>query len=172
MTALALQPPSPECALRPVLLTDAPALGADCWPERAPAVIAQLITRAQQNARQGRGLGVVALTQESGAVCGFGQMLLWPTCAEISDLVVAPAQRRKGYGTALVQYMSRAAREMHAPCIEIGAAVANAGAVALYRRLGFLDSHTLTLNLNGTHEPVLFLRLPLSASPCDDRPIS
>lgn len=161
MIALALQSPDPSVTLRPVLAADAPALHQTCLPERSLSVVQQLITRAQQNAEQGCGLGVVVLATPGGAVCGFGQMRLWPNCAEISDLVVAEGQRRRGLGTALVQYMVRAAREMHAPCIEIGAAVANAGAVALYRRLGFKDSHTLMLNLGSGHEPVLFLRLSL-----------
>ena len=46
-------------------------------------------------------------------------------------------------------------------CIEIGAAVANPRAVALYRRLGFRDERQLFLNLGNGNEPVIYLRLEL-----------
>ena len=49
--------------------------------------------------------------------------------------------------------------------IEIGAAMSNPRAVALYRRLGFEDSHTMMLNLGKGKEKVLFLRLVLHPQP-------
>jgi len=159
---LALRPPDSPLTMRPVRLSDAEPLRDHCWPERPFAAVYQLVMRARQNALQGRGVGVVVVDKVDG-VMGYGQLTLWPGCGEISDLVVAPPFRRRGVGTAIVQYLARAAREMHISCIEIGAALSNPGAVALYRRLGFADDHTVWLNLGEGREPVLFLRLDLDS---------
>ena len=157
---LALQPPDSLITMRPVRLSDAEPLRDHCWPERPFSAVYQLVMRARQNAVQGRGLGIVVM-DEANMLRGYGQLTLWPGCAEISDLVVTPQHRRQGIGTAMVQYLVRAAREMHVPCVEIGAAMSNPGALALYRRLGFVDDHTVWLNLGEGKEPVLFLRLNL-----------
>jgi ribosomal protein S18 acetylase RimI-like enzyme len=146
--------------MRPVRLSDAELLRDHCWPERPFAAVYQLVMRARQNALQGRGVGVVVVSG-GNVIRGYGQLTLWPGCAEISDLVVAVAYRGQGVGTAIIQYLARAAREMHVSCVEIGAALSNTGAVALYRRLGFADDHTVWLNLGEGKEPVLFLRLNL-----------
>jgi ribosomal-protein-alanine N-acetyltransferase len=146
--------------MRPVRLSDAELLRDHCWPERSFAAVYQLVLRARQNALQGRGVGVVVADGATG-IKGYGQLTLWPGCAEISDLVVAAAYRGQGIGTAMIQYLARAAREMHVSCVEIGATLSNTGAVALYRRLGFEDDHTVWLNLGEGKELVLFLRLNL-----------
>jgi ribosomal protein S18 acetylase RimI-like enzyme len=157
---LALQPPDSFVTIRPVRIADAETLQERCWPERPYAAVYQLVLRARQNALQGRGLGAVTV-DDDGQLVGYGQLTLWPGCAEISDLVVVASYRGRGLGTAMIQYLVRAAREMHVGCVEIGAALSNEGAVALYRRLGFVDDHTVWLNLGVGKEPVLFLRLSL-----------
>jgi ribosomal protein S18 acetylase RimI-like enzyme len=157
---LALHPPDARVRMRPVRLSDAELLRDHCWPERPFATVYQLVMRARQNALQGRGVGVVVVGA-GNAIKGYGQLTLWPGCAEISDLIVDAAYRGQGVGTAIIQYLARAAGEMHVACIEIGAALSNSGAVALYRRLGFVDDHTVWLNLGEGKEPVLFLRLNL-----------
>lgn len=159
----ALESPNPNIYIRPVHLTDITCLHETCWPERPHSVVHQLIARAQQSARQGRGLGVVIQeTRDTpDALCGYGQLTMWSRGGEISDLVVAEAYRGQGLGTAIIQYLVRAAREMHAPMVEIGAAFSNPGAMALYRRLGFQDDHTIMLNLGEGLEEVLYLRLDL-----------
>ncbi len=160
MTPLALLPPDPTIRLRSVRLTDAEPLHAACWPSRAFDAVYRLILRAQHNAEAGRGLGLVALDAGDSPV-GFGQFALWPTCAEISDLVVSEPQRGRGLGTALIQRLIQEAQQRHATVFEIGAALSNPRAISLYRRLGFRDSHTVLVNLGSGQELVLFLRLEL-----------
>lgn len=155
---LALQPPNPQITIRPVRFADVDALHANCWPERAPDSIYRFIGRIHHTAKDGRGLGAVVVDRTRNAV-GYGQFVLWPRCGEISDLIIMPGLRSQGLGTALIQYLVRAAHEMHAECIEIGAALSNPGAVTLYRRLGFRDSYTQVVNLNGLDEEVLYLRI-------------
>ena len=90
--------------------------------------------------------------------------LMWPSCAEISDMVVVETYRGRGLGTALIQALVRQALKLGADEAEIGAALNNPRAAALYRRLGFEDSHTVLLNLGKGKEHVLFLRLNLHAA--------
>jgi GNAT superfamily N-acetyltransferase len=86
---------------------------------------------------------------------------MWPTCAEISDMVVTQPYRNQGIGTAIIQSLAQVAIRMGAEELEIGAALDNPRAASLYRRLGFADSHTVMLNLETGKERVLFLRLSL-----------
>lgn len=156
---LALQPPDTRFHFRPARVSDAEALQRTCWPERTLVSIERLLLRAQRMAQQQYGLGIVAL-DESGVI-GYGQCALWPRCAEISDLIVCESKRCGGIGTAMIQYLTRAAREMQAGCVEIGAAVENTRALALYRRLGFKDSHVMKIHVDGAEVAVQYLRLAL-----------
>ncbi len=160
MKPLALQSPATAIRVRPVRLTDAEPLAARCWPYRSFAAVYNLLLRATRSAADGRGLGLVVLDGQN-EVQGYGQVALWPTCAEISDLVIADVYRSQGWGTALIQHLTREAVRLHAPAVEIGAAATNPRAAALYRRLGFEDSHTVMLNLGAGQEVVQFLRLEL-----------
>lgn len=154
----ALQPPDPNIRIRPVRRTDIVGL-MDCWPERGYAALESMVLRAQKLAEQGRGLGVVVVDDDNRVIKAYGQLTLWPNCGEISDLIVAAAYRGQKLGTTLVQYLMRAAREMHVDCVEIGAALSNPRALVLYRRLGFRDSHEVMIDLGKGKEPVLYLRL-------------
>ncbi len=156
---LALQPPAPGVKIRPVLLADINMLNEYCWPQQ-PDFARGLVKRALRLAQQGRGLGVVVEVDDT--VCGYGQLTLWPGCGEISDLTIAETHRNKGLGTAVIRHLVRSAQDMHLPCIEIGAAKRNLGALALYRRLGFRDNRHIMLNLGHGREPVLYLRLELN----------
>jgi ribosomal protein S18 acetylase RimI-like enzyme len=155
---LALQPPNPNITIRPVRFADVDALRTNCWPERDPDSIYRFIGRIRHTNKDGRGLGAVVMDRTRYAV-GYGQFVLWPRCGEVSDLIISPQLRSQGLGTALIQYLVRGAQEMHADCIEIGAALSNPGAVNLYRRMGFRDSYTQVVNLNGHDEEVLYLRI-------------
>lgn len=160
ISPIALHPPNPNIHIRPVRLSDLEPLRQSCWPGRSSDSVYHFIMRMRETARKGRGLGVVA-SRDENHVLGYGQVMIWPRCAEISDLIVTPDCRRQGIGTALIQYLVRTAREMHVECVDIGAALSNPGAVALYRRLGFCDSYTQQFDLGNGEEEVLYLRLKL-----------
>ncbi len=156
-TQKALQTPDTKFQIRPVRLHDVDALHIRCWSDRPYQWVYQLVRRAQQIAHQGRGLGIVVLN--NNVIQAYGQVTMWTCCAEISDLIVAPASRSQGIGTAMIQYLTRIAREMHAPCVEIGVALGNPRALALYRRLGFVDDHVRKLNIGNGQESVLYLKI-------------
>jgi len=160
---LALLKPDPHIPIRPVRLTDTDSLYADCWPSRSFSVVYNLVQRAVRSALDGRGLGIV-VPGEGGKILGYGQVLLWPSCAEISDMVVTEAYRGRGIGTAIIQTLVQKALKLGADEAEIGASLNNPRAAALYRRLGFEDSHTVLLNMGTGKEHVLYLRLNLRAA--------
>lgn len=159
IAVLALQAPDPRIAIRPVRLADVAGLQQACWPERSFDAVYRFVSRARYNASQGRAIGIVVADDD--LIRAYGQFTLWPRCGEISDLIVAEAHRGQGLGTAMIQYLVRAARDMQADCVDIGAALSNPRALALYRRLGFRDSYIQEIDLGQGSEPVQYLRLKL-----------
>jgi GNAT superfamily N-acetyltransferase len=145
----ALRAPDPRIPIRPVHLSDAESLFAACWPSRTFSAVYSLVQRAVRSAADGRGLGIV-VPGAGNAMLGYGQALMWPTCAEISDMVVA-----------IIQTLVHKALALGADEAEIGAALNNPRAASLYRRLGFEDSHSVLVNLGAGKEHILFLRLNL-----------
>ncbi len=121
-----------------------------------------VVSRAVRSTAQERGLGLV-ITSASGLAIGFGQYSVWPACAEISDLVVSESHRGRGLGTALIQALLQHALQRGITTFEIGVSLNNPRAAALYRRLGFADSHTVMLHLDQGLERVQFLRLSAEA---------
>lgn len=155
---LALQPPNPEIHMRPVRLSDVASLHRDCWATRDFESVYRFVSRARYTANQGRGISIV-VPGDGDTIRGFGQFTLWPRCGEISDLIVVESERSKGIGTAMIQYLVRSAREMQAGCVDIGVALSNPRALALYRRMGFRDSYSQDIDLGKGSEPVLYLRI-------------
>lgn len=126
-----------------------------CWPHRPPEHVADLLHRSHQLALNRRGLGVVGLY--NGVLCSFGLLTVWPRAAEISDLMVNPMYRSQGIGRAMIAYLTETACKLRVETLEIGAALSNPRAMALYRRLGFADDRIIEVDLGHDPEPVLFL---------------
>lgn len=153
----ALQPPNPAIPIRRVLPEDLLSLAA-CWPERSAPVLETLIWHADRLYSQGRGLGVVV--EHAQQIYAYGMLTQWRRCGEISDLYVQHELRGRGLGTAMIQHLVQFARqELRAPCVEIGVALSNPRALALYRRLGFGESHTVHADVDEGYEAVMYLRL-------------
>ncbi|MEL7233409.1 MAG: GNAT family N-acetyltransferase [Chloroflexota bacterium] len=161
----ALHPPDASIPLRDVTPDDLNELLRCCWADRSYDVGRWMISRVVRNQQEQRGTGV-AVAGADGAILGYGQLTVWPRCAEISDLFVDSRFRSQGYGTAIVQYLTHYARTLRADCVEIGAAESNPRAAALYRRLGFADHRVIHMNLGtAQREPVIYLRLALPPLP-------
>ena len=150
----------PLKTVRPVDLRDAGVLQHTCWPDRSLVSVTAFVRRAARLRTQQRGLGAVAI-DETDAICGFGLLTLWPRTAEISDLIVPQRCRGEGIGSALIIHLADAAHDLGAAILEIGAALSNPRALALYRRLGFSDHHTVQLELGNGPETVLYLEKSL-----------
>lgn len=140
---------------------DAPALQAAFWPHRsAEQVTAHLSDIAR---RQHAGRAWAVLCEVHGLPAGFGQLARWGQRAEISDLVVARGRRGQGIGSALIHCLLNLAALERFTAVEIGAALSNPRALALYRRLGFSDLRVQRLHLETGPELVQYLVMPLDA---------
>jgi ribosomal protein S18 acetylase RimI-like enzyme len=159
---MALQHNTPSVLIRPACLADAASLNTMCWPERSHESVFELLRRTHKLAQNERGLGAVATWDN--APCGFGMLTLWPRAAEISDLIVNARYRGQGVGSLIIDYLTNAARDMRVQVLEIGVALSNPRALALYRRLGFIDGRTIELELGNGPEPVLYLYKHLRAT--------
>lgn len=164
MSEQSSQPTNPVWRLRPADLTDALALQNDCLHHASLDRVRLLLQNVQRNARHNRGLGLV-VEDAAGHLIGFGQLTLWARTAEISDLIVSETWRSQGIGSALITRLMEAARSRAKNRIEIGVALRNTRALALYRRLGFQEDRTLDLDIGDGLEPILFLRLDLPPTP-------
>jgi len=147
--------------IRPAQLVDADALRATCWPDRPLTSVSELIHRTEKMALRQRGLGVVAVYD--GTPRGFGMLTVWPRAAEISDLIVNVDCRGQGIGTQIITYLTDAARSLKVETLEIGVALSNPRALALYRRLEFNDQRIIEIDLGLGPEPVLYLTKTLAA---------
>lgn len=156
---LALQSPNPALKIRPVCVEDNAALRADCWSHRTQTAANERLRRILDMMEQSRGLGIVVEAEEH--ILAYGQIMHWRGSAEISDLIVSEKQRSTGIGTAMIQFLARSMVKAPIEHIEIGAASGNPRALALYRRLGFVDSHKRLLNLGSGNEEIIYLRLKL-----------
>ncbi len=156
-----------QLAFRPVETADAHALITDCWSDRTLLRAIHIIDRMQRFVEQGRGHGIVVT--HANRLIAYGQVTRWSRSAEISDLYVSAHYRSYGVGSALIQHLMHLAGKLDADCVEIGASKHNPRAIALYRRLGFVDAYEVTLNLGRGAELVLYMRQQLADDSQDGR---
>jgi ribosomal protein S18 acetylase RimI-like enzyme len=157
-----LHPPPIDAllALRPIRLDDSAALHAACWPERNPQAVAEFLRRCAVQMQGNRALAVVA--DVGSHIVGFALLTYWRDMGEIGDLIVTEAWRSQGIGSALIDHLTDEAARRGVSRMEIGAAISNPRALALYKRLGFSEHHTVELDLGEGLEPVIYLSKSLS----------
>ena len=162
---LALQQPNTQFEIRLVEPSDAKLLHQYLWKDRNIVAIREFIQRVLKFEDQGRGIGIVVTDNSLSSddlIIAYGQVTQWVKCAEISDLIVHPQYRGQGIGRAIIQYLTHHILVNKINCIELGVAMSNPRALALYRRLGFKDSYTLQLDLGQGTEAVLYLAIDLT----------
>jgi ribosomal protein S18 acetylase RimI-like enzyme len=141
-------------------LEDAAMLKLACYPYSSVDAVRELIQRALDLSRKGRGVGMVAVSETE--ILGYGQLTLWPRAAEISDMIVTETRRSQGIGSAIIQTLLEKCRLLHVAKVEIGSALNNPRALALYRRLGFRDDRIIDLDLGDGIQPVMYLVMNFS----------
>lgn len=146
--------------MRQVALNDAAKLQEACWPNWSIEAIRDLLQRVDGISRRSRGLGIVAYNEDN--ILGYGQLTVWPRTTEISDLIVTPDCRSHGIGTAIILCLIDKARAWHLPQVEIGVALNNPRAMALYQRLGFQEDRVINLDLGHGVEAVMYLTMPVT----------
>ena len=80
----------------------------------------------------------VVVWEESGKVHGYAALQVVGDEAYLQNLMVPPAQRRRGLGKALLQKVMMWARERGALRLVLDVAAANAAAIRLYDGAGFV----------------------------------
>jgi len=155
----------PNYINRPVQLIDAIALQHCAWPNYSLSAVEALLKRVMARVAEGRAVGLVVANHLTNEAFAYGQITRWPRVAEISDLAVAIDQRGKGIGSALIKELIRSTGHWQKTQIEIGVALSNTRALALYHRLGFVDTRIVMLDLGYGLESVLYLTLARDTSP-------
>lgn len=88
-----------------------------------------------------RGPRLLAITPHDGPVAGCGLGVVDSDLVGLFDLVVAPAQRRKGHGRHLTRGMLAWARAQGAERAYLQVIAANTPARQLYEQLGFRETY-------------------------------
>jgi len=146
-------------------LADAADLHGNCFPEQTLDEVEDYLRWCLTQQAKGRIVRLVA--QVDGQAVANGQLTIQRNQGEIGSLVVAPAYRRRGIGTALIGALIEEARRHQVQAVEITARLDAAWVQAWYQRLGFvcIDEHDFG------DERVAVLRIALAgyqegANPC------
>lgn len=81
---------------------------------------------------------LTALESESGALCGIGCLYCVAGEAELQNLAVMPAYRRRGVAQALLTALFAEARKRNCESVFLEVAAGNEAAQTLYRKNGFV----------------------------------
>jgi ribosomal protein S18 acetylase RimI-like enzyme len=92
------------------------------------------------------GRGVVWVIEEQSQVRGF--MIAWPEPKDywIDNLAVDPAEQGRGLGRQLIAHAAREARRVRLPALRLYTNAAMTENLAMYRRMGFVETHSAVEN--------------------------
>ena len=121
--------------IRRLKTTDAPDLHQNCFFDQSLREVQDYVDWCLAEQAQGRLVPLVV--EVDGCAVASGQLALYCYGGEIGSLVVAPAHRRKGFGTALVRALIAQARLHRVRTLEISANVESPWIRTWYERLGF-----------------------------------
>jgi GNAT superfamily N-acetyltransferase len=86
------------------------------------------------------GRGAYVIAYHDGAAVGCGAIRrVGPGTGELKRMYVAPQVRGRGIGRALVEALEREARQLDIQRLVLETGVRQAAALALYRRIGFIE---------------------------------
>ena len=94
-------------------------------------------------------------------ICGFVHLWCVAGEAQIMNLAVAPEQRRKGYGYALLKAGLQCAREGACKSVLLEVRRSNAAAITLYEREGFVRVGVRPRYYSDNQEDALVMRCML-----------
>ncbi len=150
--------------IRPLTLSDAQDLQRYCFPNESPETVNAYVERALHYVQRGQAAHLVA--EADGHTVANAQLICWRKRAEIGSLVVAEPLRGQGIGTALIKALNKAAADLGAEVIEIGADKHNEQVLELYQRLGFRPYKEVTLSTpEGRQERIVYMVKPVP--PCE-----
>lgn len=119
-------------------------------------------------------LRCLLVAESGGQIAGFavGKLLRFTGEAELESVAVAPELRRGGFGRTLCADVLAWCKERSAAFVELEVRAGSAGAIALYRSLGFLEVGLRPDYYSAPAEDAVLMRLELdgcgeSALPVD-----
>ncbi len=115
--------------------SDLSELHATCYQHLDRHTFREFAQRSLEWQDHGRGRWLLAIQNER--IVGNGQLVAYPTVAELCNLSVVAEARGQGIGAALVAALEAAAPELQRDVVEIGVQADNERAYALYQRLGY-----------------------------------
>ena len=80
---------------------------------------------------------------------------------DMMNVAVAPEARRRGVGEALIRRLMEMLRERKCECLTLEVRASNAGAIALYEKLGFTEVGRRKNYYRNPREDALILRVEL-----------
>jgi [ribosomal protein S18]-alanine N-acetyltransferase len=92
---------------------------------------------------------VALVACDGGHIRGFAIMQFGDERAHLTLLCVQPAQQRQSVGRRLIEWPLASARVAGIASIQVELRADNAGALAFYRRLGFIETQMLPAYCNG-----------------------
>jgi ribosomal-protein-alanine acetyltransferase len=101
---------------------------------------------------------IVLMAELAGQICGFLVARITADEAEILNTAVAPAHRREGMGTALLQAAISATRAHHAKSIYLEVRESNSAAISFYRQHGFEKTSQRRQYYSGPTENAVVMR--------------
>jgi len=124
--------------------TDCRPVQAACYPEKSILRFRSHFDHLLDWQANGRCAWLIG-ADKTNQIVASGQLILYPHGAELANLSVIPDRQNEGIGAALVEVLTAVARHLDLPGLEIGVAVSNGRALALYQRLGFREDRRLQL---------------------------
>ena len=147
--------------LRPARLEDAKALHESCYPEADLEDVAFFLAWSLRQVERGRMVRLVA--EVDGQVVGTAQLTMWGSEGEIGSVVVAESHRRQGLARRLIAALTAEARARKLAALEIGVRRDQPHIQAFYESLGFRPAIKKGELHPPFSEPIVFLKMPLSA---------
>lgn len=146
--------------LKQVVVLEAACFGSEAWPREA---FADLL-RAFRQARPTRGGLWVAEDTATGEVLGYAGIevsALWGE-ADLVNIAVAEAHRRRGVGRALLAWIIRRCRRSGIEMLWLRVRASNRSARRFYRVLGFEERGTFADYYRNPAEPAVLMALDLT----------
>lgn len=143
-----------------VVATEAKCFGAEAWPRQAFTELLRVFGRA----RPTRGGLWVAEDPATGEVLGYAGIevsALWGE-ADIINIAVSPAHRRRGVGRALIEWIARRCRRMGIALLWLRVRASNRSARRFYRVMGFQQRGTFAGYYRDPDEPAILMGMDLT----------
>ncbi len=137
--------------------------GPEAWPSQVFRDVLDAFTQAQPM----RGSMWVAEDPDTGEVLGYAGVevsALWGEM-DLINIAVAPAQRRRGVGQALLKWIIRVCRREGIPLLWLRVRASNEGARRFYDRMGFTERGRFDRYYEEPDEPAIIMAMDVGPPP-------